>query len=253
MSIAFAETASTGGWTAESFGGLIILALIIFLVVRHKKKKNIKKSSAEKQKQNVAVTTVENVPGVNVNRMAFTDDPSLISIAKFQKVVYKQFVVFDLETTGLNPVSDRIVEIGAVRVLDGKIVDRYQQLINPGISMPADASEKNHITDQMLKGCPRIEKVLPDFLAFAGDDVLAAHNAGFDLNFLKEACLKQHLGVPESYFDTMRLSVYWPGLKNKKLETFLKAAGIENKEAHRALGDAEATAELIVKSFAKLK
>ena len=216
-------------------GWVFIIAVIAFIVYRKKKKRKPAKSSAN-------------------NRSSLnTTDPSLISISNFQKVVYNKFVVFDLETTGLDPAKDKIVEIGAVRVENGRITERYQRFIDPGIPMPSSATKVNHITDDMLKGYPPINLVLPHFLKFVGHDVLAAHNAAFDSSFLNSACAECRLNPPEYYFDTMRLNVYWPNLKNKKLSTFLDAAGIENKNAHRALDDAEATAELIIKTFNKIK
>ena len=119
--------------------------------------------------------------------------------------------------------------------------------------MPPEASAVNHITDDMLKGQPYIKPVLSDFLRFVDDDVLVAHNGGFDASFLDNACAACGYDAPKKYFDSMRLSVYWPKLKNRKLETFLKAAGIENDGAHRALSDATATAKLCVASMAKIK
>lgn len=230
--------------------GVAFFVFLIYLFIRRKRKKktsSVKKTLAD-SRSSVSVTTSKRVPSKR-----YSDDPSLMSIAKFQKVVYDRFVSFDLETTGLDSDVDRIVEIGAVRVVKSKIVDSYQCLVNPGISMPAAATERNHITDDMLAGAPSIGEVLPDFLRFVGDDVLAAHNAGYDAAFLRSACSECRLDPPEKFFDTMRLSVYWPNLPNRKLETFIKAAGIKNKNAHRALGDADAAANLIIKSFEKLK
>lgn len=251
ITTAIAETASAE-WTPQSIGGLILLALIIFLIVRHKKKKKAAaapdKKSATSKSSAVTFTQSDHVPSKRYN-----DDPSLMSIAKFQKVVNNRFVVFDLETTGLDADNDRIVEIGAVRVENGRITDHYQRLVNPRIPMSAEASKKNHITDDMLKNESPIKQVLPSFLDFVGRDVLAAHNAGFDAAFLRAACTECRLNPPEDFFDTMRLSVYWPDLPSRRLESFLKAADIKNKEPHRAHGDAEATAELIIKSFNKIK
>ena len=235
MSIAFAETTSSGTSSPNFIIGLIALAVIVGLIVWKKRKKADTKSSSRPTSSKSS------------------KDYTIISISKFQKVVYNQFVVFDLETTGLSPTNDRIVEIGAVRVANGKIVDKFQQFVNPGIPMPAAATKVNHITDEMLKNSPSIKHVLPDFLKFVDGDVLAAHNASFDAGFLCAACSECKLDSPQEFFDTMRLNVYWPDLKDKKLVTFLKAAEIENKGSHRALGDAEATAKLIIKTFDKIK
>ena len=233
--------------------GIAFFALIIFLIYRHHKKKKAAKNK-KRQPSEVTVTISDRVPSFSSgNNHNYGDYEKLISIAKFQNVMNKQYVVFDLETTGLDADSDQIIEIGAVRVEKGRITDKYHQMVNPKILIPKAASDKNHITDDMVKDAPTIDQVLPDFLAFVGSDILAAHNGGFDASFLDNACKRHHFAAPEKYFDTMRLSVYWPNLPNRKLETFLKAAGIHNNDAHRALSDAQCTAELIIKSMDKIK
>jgi DNA polymerase III epsilon subunit family exonuclease len=168
-----------------------------------------------------------------------------LNITQFTPVSKKRYVAFDLETTGLSTDYDCIVEIGAVRVEDGTITDEFHQLINPGVKMPAEASAVNHITDDMLSGQPMIHQVLPAFLAFVGDDTLAAHNAAFDIKFIAQACMQNRFRVPVSYFDTMSLARYWPESEDKKLTSLCAAAGIEVNNAHRALSDARAVADLI--------
>ena len=159
------------------------------------------------------------------------------------------YVCFDLETTGLSPVDDAILEIGAVRVVNGQITDRFSRLVNPGVPIPSRASAVNHITDDMVASSPRIYSVLPDFLSFVGSDVLVAHNARFDSSFIAQACLRYRFKYPKSYFDSRELSFFWPDLPNRKLATFLAAAGIENCESHRALSDAECLAQLMILSL----
>ncbi len=161
------------------------------------------------------------------------------------------FVSFDLETTGLSNNNDEIVEIGAVRVVNGEITDRYHQLVKPENGISSSASSVNHITDDMLTSAPRLYEILPDFLAFVGSDVLVAHNARFDSGFLSMACLRYRLKYPLKYFDSRSLSYFWPDLPNRKLSTFLSAAGIENPESHRALPDAEALARLMIVAMNK--
>lgn len=247
---AASETTVTPVQTILSY--VVIIAIVLFVIYRKRKKAG--KSLPFLNNKKSKVSTGPSVPSTPSGKSKwYGDDPSLMSIAAFQKKVYKRFVVFDLETTGLDDSTDRICEIGAVRVVNGKITDEYQTLVNPKMHIPDEASAKNHITDSMVKKSPTIGDVLPDFLAFVGDDYLAAHNCGFDAAFLRKACSECGLTAPTSFFDTMRLSVYWPGLKNKKLATFLDAAGIENDNAHRALSDARSTALLIVKSFDKIK
>ena len=244
---ALAESSGSSS-SSSAFGGLFIIIVVAFLLYRRHKKK----AAPGKSSKTVEVTVSDTLPKAKRSHYNY-DDSGLLSIAKFQKHVYDRFVVFDVETTGLDPENDRIVEIGAVRVEKGKITDKYQKLINPGIPMPEEASAENHITDSMLKKCPDIKDVLPSFLQFVDGDVLVAHNAAFDASFLRKACSDLHYNAPAEYFDTMRLSVYWPNLPNRKLESFLSAAGIKNDNAHRALCDAKATAELTVISFAKIK
>lgn len=222
--------------------GVLFIAGIIYLIVRKKKKKR-SAGSGKKAKE----VKRDSMPLKRV------DDSTLMSIAQFQKVVYNRFVVFDLETTGLSPQNDRIIEIAAVRVENGRITDRFQRLVDPGVHITESASKVNHITDDMVHGYAKINQILPHFLKFVGRDVLVAHNASFDASFLRMACAECRLDPPKNFFDSMRLTVYWPDLKSKSLDSFLKAAGIENDQAHRALGDAEATAKLVIKSFDKIK
>lgn len=159
----------------------------------------------------------------------------------------ERFVVFDLETTGLDPAMDEIVEIGAVRVERGEITASYQALVNPGRPMPATASAVNGITDEMLAGKPPLSEVLPFFVDFVGDDIAAGHNVIFDARFLLNACFARKLKAPARYFDTMALAEVWDA-QDKKLASLIRRAGIKNDAAHRALGDARATAELILKT-----
>lgn len=232
--------------TVNPIIGYVIIALIVAFFIYRKFLK--KKPSKGKQKQTNSTPSSQ-----RQKNTWYGDDRNLISISRFQKVVYDRFVVVDLETTGLDPDHDRIVEVAAVRVVNSQITEKYHQLVNPGIPMPEEAMKIHHITDDMLKGQPPINDVLSPLLDFIGSDIPAAHNAGFDSRFLKSACQKYHFEAPKEWFDTMRLTVYWPNLPNRKLESFLKAAGIKNKNAHRSLDDAVATAELIIKSFDKVK
>lgn len=204
---------------------------------------------AANEREATIQAAIQRVPGFEKYRVASRPEEvtsSLLGITAFTPISKKQFVAFDTETTGLSDDSDAIVEIAAVRVVNGVIVEEFSQLIDPERSMPAAASAVNHITDDMLKGMPKIYEVLPAFLAFVGDDVLAAHNAPFDARFLAQACMRYRFAQPTRYFDTMNLARYYPDATNKKLGTLLACAGIKNDEAHRALGDARAVARLIL-------
>lgn len=175
-----------------------------------------------------------------------------IELFDFYKILDKTFVVFDLETTGLNEHMDSIIEIAAVRVRDGKITETYQQLINPGFAIPSNITAINHITDSMVKDQPRMEDVLGDFLVFVNDDILVAHNAHFDIKFLAQACMANQYRCPDPFFDSMKISVLYPESKSKKLSALLECAGIQNNEAHRALGDSIALASLLLSSENRL-
>jgi DNA polymerase III epsilon subunit family exonuclease len=152
------------------------------------------------------------------------------------------FVAFDLETTGLYAHRHRIVELGAVRFrMDGTELGRYSQLVNPGRRMPPDATAVNGITDAMLRHQPSLGNVLPEFLKFCGppQTILIAHNASFDLGFLRRAMAELALPpLAHRVVDTLLLAqVVLPGWRNYKLETLAAALGAVPPQ-HRSLGDA---------------
>lgn len=118
------------------------------------------------------------------------------------------YVLYDLETTGISSLYDEVIEISAVKVRNGKIVDEFSELVNPGRPIPYAASSVNNISDKMVENARSFEKVLPEFLAFAGDDVLAGHNiAGFDMKFLYRDCEK-YFGqtLTNDYIDTLAIA-----------------------------------------------
>ncbi len=174
-----------------------------------------------------------------------------LNITEFTPVSKSRYVAFDLETTGLNSGCDEIVEIGAVLVENGIITKEYHQMVNPGCEMPSEASAINHITDDMLRGQPQIHEVLPAFLNFVGDNILAAHNARFDLGFLCQACMRNRFRIPMGFFDTMSLARYWPEAEDKKLISLATAAGVPIENAHRAIDDARAVAGFIAATNAR--
>lgn len=158
------------------------------------------------------------------------------------------FVVFDLETTGFSPVNDRIIEIGAVRVSGGKISEKYSTFVNPGIHIPERITELTTITDSMVEEAPGIETVLPEFLEFIGDNVLVAHNAGFDHGFIKTKAREQGVETDFTVVDTVGLArVLFPELAKFKLDNIAKKLKISLENHHRAVDDAGATAEIFEK------
>jgi DNA polymerase-3 subunit epsilon len=152
------------------------------------------------------------------------------------------FVAFDLETTGLDPRVDRIVEIGAIKFDRKGLIARFSALVNPGIPMPVEASRVNNITDEMLAGKPSIEKVLPDFLLFIQKAILLAHNAPFDSGFINERLKsgpEPFPSLPNSVIDSLILArEKFPALRSHSLQNLAKELKIEVKDAHRAEDDA---------------
>lgn len=158
------------------------------------------------------------------------------------------FVVFDLETTGFSAVNDKIIEIGAVRVSGGKICDRYSTFVNPEIPIPERITDLTTITNEMVKDAPQIETVLPEFLDFIGDNVLVAHNAGFDHGFIKAKANELGIETDFTVVDTVGLArVLFPELAKFKLDNIAKRLKISLENHHRAVDDAGATAEIFEK------
>ena len=160
------------------------------------------------------------------------------------------FVVFDIETTGFSKINDKIIEIGAVKIKNGKIVAKYNEFINPDRQLPQKIVELTNITDDMLMGQANVEEVLPGFMDFVGDSTLVAHNAEFDIGFIRENCRRLNIPFYNAYLDTLALcrGVY-PDLKNHKLDTISKFLGVSLESHHRACDDAMATAEIFLKAL----
>lgn len=150
------------------------------------------------------------------------------------------YVVFDLETTGVSSQRDEIIEISAVKVKNGAVVETYSTLVNPGRPIPGAASAVNHITDEMVAGAPDIAAALPQFLAFVGDCVLVGHNIqSFDLSFLNRASSDLYGKTLENdYIDTLYMArSCLPQLKHHRLVDLASHFGISAEGADRALND----------------
>ncbi len=158
------------------------------------------------------------------------------------------YVVFDLETTGLSAVNNRIIEIGAVKVERGRITERFSTFVNPQEPIPFEIEQLTGISDEMVLDAPVIGDVLPDFLKFCEGCVLIAHNASFDAGFIEENCRK--LGIPTDFTvgDTVAMArLLLPTLNKFKLDHVAKALNIPLNHHHRAVDDAACTAEIFVK------
>ncbi len=166
-----------------------------------------------------------------------------------------EFVVFDIETTGLNPVSERITEIGAVRVKNGEILERFNIFVNPEKMIPAKIVDLTGITDEMVKDAPKEAEALRRFYEFIGQDaVLVAHNADFDTGFIRAAATRCNMEYSYSHVDTLvAAKALYPGLKNYKLDTLVNHLKVGPFNHHRACDDAEVTAKVFLDMLTRLK
>ncbi len=169
------------------------------------------------------------------------------------KIADMDYVVFDVETTGLSPVDgDRIIELAAARVRRGVIVDRYTTFVNPQRPLNPEAQKLNNISQDMVKGAPTSAEILPRFLEFAGGSCLVAHNASFDIKFvafeLALAGRKLQESVP--VLDTMKMSKgFLPHLTSQRLEYIAHSLGVTVNTTHRALADVEILVAVMVRLF----
>lgn len=159
----------------------------------------------------------------------------------------RDFVAFDLETTGLAPPC-KILEIGAVKVIDYKIVDEFQTFVDPCCMIPRYITEINGINQQMVSNAPKIGDALPLFLNFIENLPVAAHNASFDMKFINYEGMKLGYSITNKVIDTLALSRrYYPRLENHKLNTVARHLGVINKLEHRGLFDAMVVAEILIR------
>ena len=166
----------------------------------------------------------------------------------------EKYVVFDIETTGFSPVTNRIIEIGAVKVENGEITERFSTFVNPQVPIPFHIEKLTSINDSMVMDADPIEVVLPRFLEFVGDAILVAHNANFDVSFIKENAKRQRIPVDFTYVDTVGIArALLTGQSKYTLDAVAKTLGISLENHHRAVDDAECTAEIFVKFIEILK
>lgn len=181
------------------------------------------------------------------------DTKDIVEEAKGQKLD-DSYVVFDIETTGFSPEKNKIIEIGAVKVVEGKIVDRYSTFVNPQVPIPFRIEELTSIRDDMVVSAPTIDVILPDFMEFCKDCIMVAHNADFDMSFIKRNCELLSIPCNPTIVDTVALArVLLPQLNRFKLDTVAKAVGVSLDHHHRAVDDAACTAEIFVKFIQMLK
>ncbi len=163
-----------------------------------------------------------------------------------------EYIVLDIETTGLSFRTEKITEIGAVRVKDGKIVDTFEYFVNPEIPIPQRIVELTGITDDMVKTAETIDKVMPKFLEFIGNLKLVAHNADFDIGFLRYNAENLGLKMDNEYIDSLKLSrQLYPEFKKHKLGILAEKFGITVDNAHRALDDVKTLVQVFMKLLEK--
>ncbi len=159
-----------------------------------------------------------------------------------------EFIVFDIETTGLSPVKDRITEIAAVKIKQGKLTDRFSELINPEIPIPENITKLTGISNETVKNKDTIREILPRFIEFIKDHPIIAHNASFDFGFITAKAGELGLNVGNTVIDTLQLSrILLPELNRHRLNVVCEHLGISLENHHRADSDAEAAAEIMLK------
>ena len=160
------------------------------------------------------------------------------------KTMINSYISIDLETTGLNPKQDKIIEIGAIKVMDGRKADTFSTFVNPGRKLEERITELTGITQEQVDAAPEIENVLPQLLEFLEELPLLGHRILFDYSFLKKAAVNQKFTFEKQGIDTLRIArVFLPQLEHRTLEYLCKYYEIPHT-AHRAIGDAEATSQL---------
>ncbi len=182
------------------------------------------------------------------------DDTKKIVYDITDQTIDSPFVVFDIESTGLDKKQCKVIEIGAVKVENGKITDRWSTFVNPGVKIPRNITDLTSITDSMVKDAQTFEEQIDGFLKFCEGSVMVAHNANFDMGFMKEESKNCGRSFDLPYLDTMVLArCMYKELPNHRLDTLCKHLGVINAHHHRAVDDAEATAQAFVKMLDALK
>lgn len=162
----------------------------------------------------------------------------------------REYVTLDLETTGLEPKRDRIIEIGAVKVSNGVVIGEYTTLIDPQLEIPERISKLTGISNDMVQGKPLIQKVLGEFLEFCGDLPLLGHNILFDYSFVKHQAVNCGLEFEKEAVDTLKIArAVLPDLPSRSLQNLRQHFEIPQGDAHRALEDARTTYHLYERLF----
>ncbi|MFD2660909.1 PolC-type DNA polymerase III [Paenibacillus thailandensis] len=189
--------------------------------------------------------------GVNVlfglEANLINDSVQMVINPREQQLADAEYVVFDIETTGLSVINNKIIELAGVKMREGKEIDRFSTFINPHEKIPYNIQQLTNITDDMVKDAPELEPMLKQFLDFVGDAVLVAHNARFDIGFIQANC--KQLGLPEvknPVLDTLELARFlFPTLKNHRLNTLADKYKVSLENHHRAIDDSIALGHVL--------
>lgn len=234
----------------DDFGAYLILLIIlapvglVWLIVkfvkwllskRKPKVRRIKRKSSEPSLPRPKYVSVEQASkAVNLNTK------------KWSSAAQTEFIVIDVETTGLSKETDYLLEVAAVRYRDGKEVDSFSSLINPGVNIPKASTKIHGITDGKVRNAPPIEKALPEYLDFLGESLLVAHNASFDIGFLEVWSRRIGFDPSWKYVDTLTVARRTiDGLPNYKQATVLQSLGHRQSRYHRALDDCRGCAHIM--------
>lgn len=182
------------------------------------------------------------------------DDPLPVVYFANEHSLQDGFVVFDIETTGLDPNNNMITEIGAVKIVNGREVERFSSFVNPGMPIPDNIVKLTGINNDMVAEAPGYEQAIPAFLDFAQNFPLVAHNASFDMSFIRMCAHKLRINVGNPVIDTLQLCRYlFPELKKHKLDIVAKHLNIRLENHHRAVDDAVAAMQIFVRCLEILK
>ncbi|MDO5564072.1 MAG: PolC-type DNA polymerase III [Eubacteriales bacterium] len=207
-----------------------------FAKARHHLQKRIKEN------KNLKFKLIYGVEGYLV------DDTIIPNTINKSNYLEEEYVVFDIETTGLNKIEDKIIEIGACLCKNGNIISTFSKFVNPKIHIPSRITTLTSISDKDVLDAKTIDFVLKDFKDFVGERTLIGHNVKFDIGFIKEKGKKLNIYFDNKTIDTMELQrVLLPNLKNSKLDTLSKALNITNEHHHRAIDDAICTQKCYMK------
>lgn len=157
----------------------------------------------------------------------------------------RSYIAFDIETTGLNPAENEIIEIGALKVREGKVAERFMELVRPLSPVSQSITALTGITNEMVSSARGKREVISDFLEFCGDDILIGHNVSFDYSFVKTGAAAEGFSFEKYGIDTLKIAQkVLKDLESRSLESLCRYYHIENRSAHRAYHDALATAKL---------